>query len=82
MTRLVLITLFSCRLPRQRRGRSSITRSFVTIASVTVPSPATPVTNEPTIPRRRRFPGHKRCTDCHRGQFTTPQVPMCVICHN
>ena len=28
-----------------------------------------------------RFPGHKACTDCHRGQFTTPQVPMCVICH-
>ena len=20
-----------------------------------------------------RFPGHKACTDCHRGQFTTPQ---------
>ena len=19
-----------------------------------------------------RFPGHKACTDCHRGQFTTP----------
>ena len=28
-----------------------------------------------------RFPGHKACTDCHRGQFTTPAVPMCVICH-
>lgn len=28
-----------------------------------------------------RFPGHKACTDCHRGQFTTPSVPMCVICH-
>ena len=23
-----------------------------------------------------RFPGHKACTDCHRSQFTTPQVPM------
>jgi c(7)-type cytochrome triheme protein len=28
-----------------------------------------------------RFPGHKACTDCHRSQFTTPQTPMCVICH-
>src|ERR1041385_4497967 len=28
-----------------------------------------------------RFPGHKACTDCHRSQFTTPAVPMCVICH-
>jgi len=28
-----------------------------------------------------RFPGHKACTDCHRSQFTTPQVPMCMICH-
>ena len=28
-----------------------------------------------------RFPGHKACTDCHRGQFTTPQIPMCSICH-
>ena len=28
-----------------------------------------------------RFPGHKACTDCHRSQFTTPQVPMCTICH-
>jgi hypothetical protein len=28
-----------------------------------------------------RFPGHKACTDCHRGQFTTPAIPMCVICH-
>ena len=29
-----------------------------------------------------RFPGHKACTDCHRSQFTTPQVPMCTICHS
>ena len=28
-----------------------------------------------------RFPGHKACTSCHLGQFTTPAVPMCVICH-
>ncbi len=28
-----------------------------------------------------RFPGHKACTDCHRSQFTTPQIPMCKICH-
>jgi c(7)-type cytochrome triheme protein len=28
-----------------------------------------------------RFPGHKACTDCHRGQFTTPAIPMCLICH-
>ena len=28
-----------------------------------------------------RFPGHKACTDCHLAQFTTPNVPMCVICH-
>jgi hypothetical protein len=28
-----------------------------------------------------RFPGHKACTDCHRSQFTTPAVPICVICH-
>ncbi len=28
-----------------------------------------------------RFPGHKACTDCHLSQFTTPAVPMCVICH-
>lgn len=29
-----------------------------------------------------RFPGHRACTDCHRSQFTTPQIPMCVICHS
>lgn len=28
-----------------------------------------------------RFPGHKACTDCHRSQFTTPAIPMCLICH-
>ena len=28
-----------------------------------------------------RFPGHSACTDCHRSQFTTPAIPMCVICH-
>ncbi|MEP6742596.1 MAG: cytochrome c3 family protein [bacterium] len=28
-----------------------------------------------------RFPGHKACTGCHVGQFVTPAVPMCVICH-
>jgi c(7)-type cytochrome triheme protein len=28
-----------------------------------------------------RFPGHKACTSCHLGQFTTPAVPMCMICH-
>lgn len=28
-----------------------------------------------------RFPGHKSCTGCHRSQFTTPAIPMCVICH-
>ena len=27
------------------------------------------------------FPGHKACTGCHTGQFVTPAVPMCVICH-
>ncbi len=28
-----------------------------------------------------RFPGHKACTNCHLSQFTTPAVPMCLICH-
>ena len=28
-----------------------------------------------------RFPEHKACTSCHLGQFTTPAIPMCVICH-
>jgi hypothetical protein len=28
-----------------------------------------------------RFPGHKACTSCHLGQFTTPAIPMCMICH-
>ena len=28
-----------------------------------------------------RFPGHSACTSCHLGQFTTPAVPMCLICH-
>lgn len=28
-----------------------------------------------------RFPGHSACTSCHLGQFTTPAIPMCVICH-
>jgi hypothetical protein len=27
------------------------------------------------------FPGHKACTSCHLGQFTTPAIPMCAICH-
>jgi c(7)-type cytochrome triheme protein len=35
-------------------------------------------TDNSTTPR---FPGHKACTDCHRGQFTTPAIPMCLICH-
>jgi len=29
-----------------------------------------------------RFPGHKACTSCHLGQFTTPAIPMCMICHS
>src|SRR5262245_27354269 len=28
-----------------------------------------------------RFPGHKACTGCHLGQFTTPAISMCMICH-
>lgn len=28
------------------------------------------------------FPGHKACTGCHLGQFVTPAVPMCEICHS
>jgi c(7)-type cytochrome triheme protein len=28
-----------------------------------------------------RFPGHSACTTCHLGQFTTPAIPMCQICH-
>jgi len=28
-----------------------------------------------------RFPGHSACTTCHIGQFTTPAIPMCKICH-
>ncbi len=27
------------------------------------------------------FPGHKDCTGCHLTQFTTPNIPMCSICH-
>jgi c(7)-type cytochrome triheme protein len=30
---------------------------------------------------RPSFPGHKDCTSCHLSQFTTPNVPMCSICH-
>lgn len=30
---------------------------------------------EPTLP------GHKACTNCHLAQFTTPNVPLCSICH-
>jgi c(7)-type cytochrome triheme protein len=29
-----------------------------------------------------RFPGHRACTGCHLGQFTTPTIPMCMICHS
>ncbi len=29
-----------------------------------------------------RFPGHKACTNCHLGQFVTPAMPMCEICHS
>src|SRR5262245_19732073 len=25
--------------------------------------------------------GHKTCIDGHRGQFTSPAMPMCLICH-
>jgi c(7)-type cytochrome triheme protein len=28
-----------------------------------------------------KFPGHSACQNCHIGQFTTPQIPMCTICH-
>ena len=28
-----------------------------------------------------KFPGHRACTGCHLGQFTTPAIPMCLICH-
>src|SRR6266481_3657033 len=27
------------------------------------------------------FPSHKDCTGCHLTQFTTPNAPMCSICH-
>jgi c(7)-type cytochrome triheme protein len=30
---------------------------------------------------RPGFPGHKDCTGCHLTQFTTPNIPMCSICH-
>ena len=30
---------------------------------------------------RPGFPGHRECTGCHLTQFTTPNVPMCSICH-
>jgi len=30
---------------------------------------------------RPSFPGHKDCTGCHLTQFTTPNIPMCSICH-
>ena len=30
---------------------------------------------------RPTFPGHKDCTGCHLSQFTTPNMPMCSICH-
>jgi c(7)-type cytochrome triheme protein len=30
---------------------------------------------------RSSFPGHKACTNCHLTQFTTPNIPMCSICH-
>ena len=30
---------------------------------------------------RPSFPAHKDCTGCHLSQFTTPNVPMCSICH-
>lgn len=29
-----------------------------------------------------RFPGHSACSGCHLGQFTTPAIPMCLICHS
>lgn len=29
-----------------------------------------------------RFPGHSACSGCHLGQFTTPAIPMCMICHS
>ena len=28
-----------------------------------------------------KFPGHSACQNCHIGQFTTPAIPMCAICH-
>jgi len=28
-----------------------------------------------------KFPGHSACESCHLGQFTTPAIPMCAICH-
>src|SRR4029450_11505206 len=28
-----------------------------------------------------RLPGHSACKSCHLGQFVTPAIPMCVICH-
>ena len=59
MTRLVLITLLVFG-PRRRRGRSLITRSFFTTASVTVPLPAIPVTSVPIIQQRRAFRVTKR----------------------
>jgi c(7)-type cytochrome triheme protein len=30
---------------------------------------------------RPSFPGHKDCTGCHLTQFTTPNIPLCSICH-
>lgn len=27
------------------------------------------------------FPQHKDCISCHQTQFTTPNSPMCAICH-
>lgn len=37
--------------------------------------------HRPDNSARPSFPGHKDCTGCHLSQFTTPNVPMCSICH-
>ena len=28
-----------------------------------------------------KFPQHKDCISCHQTQFTTPNSPLCTICH-
>ena len=64
-----------------RKGTIRTTQNFSTPVQNMRRLPARSCHHRADNSSRPSFPGHKDCTGCHLTQFTTPNIPMCSICH-